>query len=61
MLDQQTLKICKAAGGQLAAMARNYEAAKSATHKAYIENFIRQNMPSTAWIAQYQSGKESRS
>lgn len=58
MLDQKTLEICKAQGGQLAAMARNYEAEKSKAHKAYIEEFIRQNMPSNAWIAQYQSGKE---
>jgi len=60
MLDQKTLEICKAKGGQLAAMARNYEAAKSATHRQVIENAIRQNMPSSAWIAQYQSGKEAK-
>lgn len=60
MLDQQTLEICKACGGQLAAMARNYVAAKSAAHKQAIENAIRQNMPPAAWIAQYQSGKERR-
>lgn len=58
MLDKQTLEICKARGGQLTAMARNYEAAKSAAHKQAIENAIRQNMPPTAWIAQYRSGKE---
>jgi len=58
MLDQKTLEICKAQGGQLAAMARNYESAKSKAHKKMIENAIRQNMPSNAWLAQYQSGKE---
>lgn len=55
MLDQKTLEICESKGGQLAAMARNYRAAKSAAHKKLIENAIRQNMPISAWIAQYRS------
>ena len=54
MITEQVLQICEAKGGQWAAMVRNYRAAKSDVHRAYIAQHLMANAPTLAWLAYYQ-------
>lgn len=54
MISEQILQVCEAQGGALAAMARNYRAAKSDTHRAYIAQHLMANAPTSAWLVHYQ-------
>ena len=60
MISNEVLEMLKAKGGQLARLAKNYEAARSTAHKQVIENAIRQNMPPAAWLAQYKSEAKAK-
>lgn len=54
MLTEEVLQICEARGGQWAAMARNYRAAKSDAHRALIARHLMANAPTSAWVVHYQ-------
>lgn len=54
MLTEEVLQICEAQGGALAAMTRNYRAAKSDAHRAYIAQHLMANAPTSAWVVHYQ-------
>lgn len=54
MITEEVLRICEAQGGALAAMAGNYRAAKSDTHRAYIARHLMANAPTSAWLVYYQ-------
>ena len=54
MITEQVLQICEAKGGALAAMVRNYRAAKSDAHRALIAQHLMANAPTSAWLVHYQ-------
>lgn len=54
MPTEEVLQICEAQGGALAAMARNYRAARCDTHRALIAQHLMANAPTSAWLVHYQ-------
>lgn len=57
MLSEEVLQICEARGGQWAAMARNYRAARCDAHRALIAQHLMANAPTSAWLAHYQQAQ----
>lgn len=57
MLTEEVLQICEAQGGALAAMARNYRAAKSDAQRALIAQHLMANAPTSAWVVHCQQAK----
>lgn len=55
MIPEKVLDLCEQHGGQLAAMARNYRAARSDAHRQAIENQLLPNLTGPMWLTYYQS------
>ncbi len=54
MITEQVLQICEAKGGQWAAMARNYRAARGDAHRKLIAQHLMANAATSAWLVHYQ-------
>lgn len=50
---ERIIQLAKAQGGQMAALARNYQSAKSSAHRQKILDAILANATSQMWLAWY--------
>jgi hypothetical protein len=55
MIPEKVLELCDEKGGQWRAMARNYRAARSKTHREAIARHLMANFTGPMWLTYYQA------